>query len=155
MITVGIGDYAISNDISKKIITHSLGSCVAVIFYCPNNQYAAMAHIALPNIDNRNKSTNKMAYYADMFLPHLINDFTTMMTCPKSELEVTLVGGADSRNKNDLFQIGSRNLETIRRMLKHHQIPYNDTETGGHFSRTVDISIKTGRIHIKRQKMIV
>ena len=46
---VGIGGIAIAVDEKDCIITHALGSCVAVTFYDNITKVAAMIHIALPS----------------------------------------------------------------------------------------------------------
>ncbi len=51
MISVGIGEYAITDAKEEKIVTHALGSCVALIMHCPRTKCTAMAHIVLPEQD--------------------------------------------------------------------------------------------------------
>lgn len=155
MINVGIGEYAISNDVTSSLITHALGSCVGVIMYCPLNHYAAMAHIVLPSGDSTRLEERHAAYFADDFLPRMLTGFSSMSHCSWKYTKVTLVGGADSGAINDFFLVGQRNLKVIRDILDARNIAYNDEETGGRYSRTVRIHIKDGEIKINKNKMIL
>lgn len=158
MITIGIGDYIITNKEDETIITHSLGSCVALIIHCKSTKHTAMAHIALPikqDYDNQNIIKSKPGYFATDIVPKLINYFTQEHRCNKNELTISLVGGAESQNSKDIFLIGKRNVETINKILMDYNIKPSYQEIGGNLSRTVSINTVNGEINIKRQKMII
>jgi len=161
MIHVGIGEYAISNKENESIITHALGTCVAVIFYCPMNKTAALAHIVLPeNSVTReglqlDSNIDKPSFYATEIIPLLVNYFEINMRCRGSNMKIHIIGGAESKDEKDYFKIGTRNVEAIRRLIRHYQLHIVQEETGGHVSRTVAIDINTGSVTIKRQNMII
>lgn len=161
MISVGIGEYAITDGEKETIITYALGTCVAVVFYCPYNRTAAMAHIVLPeNTEyHSNLSLNvkreKPSFYATEIIPLLVNYFEVDKRCKGKNLQVHVIGGADSKDQNDFFLVGKRNVEMVKRLLKHFNLHILTEETGGHVSRTVSINTETGSLQIKRQDMII
>jgi len=158
MLTVGIGEYMISDDIKETIITHALGSCVALIVHCPINKQTALAHIVLPQVENRDKSqqfSHKPSYFADMIVPQIVTFFTEINLCKTSQLQVFLVGGADALNKNDVFKVGSRNVKIIKRILKSYEIVSYNSDVGGNVSRTVSVKVNNGHVSIKKRNMIL
>lgn len=155
MITVGIGEYAITDLIDEHIITHALGSCVAIIVHCPYTKYTAMAHIVLPNQDQKNiRVVEREAYYAEDIIPKMIEFFINKPNCNKNRLKVMMVGGATKKGK-DVFNVGQRNVRAVRNILDSYGLNYESTEILGQFSRTVTIEVETGIVTIKKQQMIL
>lgn len=113
MLKVGIGEYALSNNPVESIITYALGSCIALIIYCPKTKYTALAHIVLP--ENRNNynddlSIKKPSYFAEDIVPKLLEFFIAEKDCPIGELKISMIGGAESLNKKDVFMVGKKML---------------------------------------------
>ncbi|MFL0248058.1 chemotaxis protein CheD [Candidatus Clostridium stratigraminis] len=153
---VGIGEYVISNDKKDMIKTFALGSCVAVTVYAPSRFVAGMVHIALPSPISLSKENNERpCYYAIMGVPLLINEMCYKFGCYKSELEVQLFGGSDSIRKNDVFNIGRRNIEAVREVLEGLGLNYKYTQVGGFQSRTIYMEVGTGNIKTMTQPLII
>lgn len=147
---VGIGECIVSRNENDIIKTFSLASCVAVIAYNPSKKIAGMIHIALPSPTyNINKA--KQGYYATTGVPLLINKLCKEYGCTKSELEIYIYGGANSINKNDLFNIGKRNIEAVVNILDHMNLNVHKAEVGGIISRTLELNVSTGGIKIFTQ----
>jgi len=159
MIVIGIGEYAITKDIDETIVTHALGSCVAIMFRCPTTKLTAMAHVVLPeqaiHVSKDRTETYRPAYFADEVLPKMFNAFISYPGCKLEEVDITIVGGAEAMNIDDIFQVGKRNLDKIKQILQMYKARFRSHETGGRFSRTVEIIVKTGEIRIKKQPMIL
>lgn len=158
MINVGIGEFIITEAEDETIITHALGSCVALILYCKNTKHTAMAHIVLPEPSNKlSLETYKMkpGYFATDVVPKLLQHFTERLKCNRNELVVHVIGGADSIQVNDVFLVGKKNVAMIKRLLEFYGIPIDYIDTGGNLSRTVSIESSNGLVHIKKQKMIL
>ncbi len=157
MIIIGIGEYGISTNSSEKLITYSLGSCVAVIMYCRRLSVAAMAHIVLPTrpVNNVIHNQKKDAYYANEAIPLMMNQLTKKYGCKISEITVDIFGGAISRNKKDLFRIGFRNSEKIIYEIISRKLKIRSIDVGGNMSRTVSVNIHNGCIDVRKQKMIM
>lgn len=156
MIDIGLGEYVITSDSSETLITHALGTCVAIILHCPTNLLTGMAHIVLPvKPEHLEAHMDKPAYYADSFVPEMLKRFRARAGCSYSEITSTVIGGASSKNENDLFQLGDKNLRAVTKVLDDYGVKYNDSETRDHYSRTVIVDINTGEITIRKQLMII
>lgn len=154
MILVGIGEYAITDILDEKIVTHALGSCVALIMHCPKTKCTAMAHIVLPEQDVSHKpDVLREAYFADDIVPKLIKFFRSRTYCSSSKLKVLMIGGAVSSLETDVFKVGQRNVRKIKSILDDHNLKYDASEVLGRFSRTVEVQIDTGKVIVKKQEM--
>ncbi len=153
---LGIGEYAIAKCTEDALITYALGSCVAILMYCPEQKVAAMAHIALPErLPSANLGRHKPAYFADVAVPLLLNAMRTNFMCQPSKLVVHLIGGAESRSEKDPFQVGRRNVEQIKMLLQEQQMRYTAIDVGGHLSRTVTFHLASSALEIKTQEMML
>ncbi len=158
MFIVGIGEYVITNNREECIVTHALGSCVALIIHSPKTKYTAMAHIVLPKVpEHRRPEDSKLrpAYFAENIIPGLVNFFNRETREQTVDLQVYLVGGAEAQNPQDVFQVGSRNVAYIRNKLRQYNIKPEKEVVGGQVSRTVTVSVDSGLVSIKQQKMIL
>ena len=73
-IIVGIGELAVSNAPDDVIVTHALGSCVAVCLYDPVAGVAAMLHFLLPDARiNAQRARMQPAAFADLGIPLLFH----------------------------------------------------------------------------------
>lgn len=146
---IGIGEYAISNDRNDVIKTFALSSCIAMTAYNPNDRILGMVHIALPYSKiTQDKIISSPAYYADSAVPLLIHEMCLEYECIKKNLEIRLYGGAESINKNDIFNIGKRNLEMVKSILKEMDLRECYSDTGGYLSRNIEADVATGAVKV-------
>lgn len=148
---VGIGEMVISNDPQDIIITHALASCVAVTIYCRSNKTGGMIHIALPSKGEAISVHGKEAYYADSAVPLLINKMRSYYKCNELEMNIQLFGGASSISEKDHFNIGEKNIGQVEKELQKINLKYQKAETGSNMSRTIKLSVDTGKIEITKQ----
>ncbi len=158
MIVVGIGDYKVTNNVNETIITHSLGSCLAVIVHCPVKKLTAMAHVVLPvmeRVDQNNYHKERPGFFAEKIVPYMLDTFINYYKCPKEKLQVVLIGGAKHQSELDVFQIGPRNVEVTLKVLKEYNIKPHKIDVGGYFSRTVEVHSIDGIVTVQKRKMII
>lgn len=156
MISVGIGEYAITNDVNESIVTHALGSCVALIMHCSASKITAMAHVVLPfHSEGMSIESKKDAYYATVIVPRLMDFFIQEQKCKSRDLQIMLVGGASVVKGEDVFNVGQRNVNRIESILKTYDVTYEKTDVLGNCSRTVKIDAGTGAVSIKKQLMFL
>ncbi len=150
---IGIGDYAVSSCEEDTIKTFALGSCVALVIYCPNFKKLGMVHIALPDssIISNVHNEYKEGYFADIAVPMLFNKVCSGFLNYKKEYKVSIFGGALSNNKNDVFEVGFKNLIKIKDILIENNIEFDFSNTGGNYSRTIEVDVKTGTPIINKQ----
>ncbi len=151
-INVGIGELAVSKNPEEKIKTFGLGSCVAVIVLDPRVRSVGLIHIALPDSTiNPEKADKLPGYFADTGIPHLLQEMAKLGGSPKGQgLIFKLVGGAQVMDPNQRFNIGKRNILTIKKILWKYNLAVVAEEVGGHISRTVDVDAGTGRVTISQ-----
>ena len=151
-INVGIGEFAVSKNPEERIKTFGLGSCVAIIVLDPKVRVVGLMHIALPDSNiNKEKGENLPGYFADTGIPCLIKEMAKLGSNPKGQgLIVKLVGGAQVMDPNERFNIGKRNIVTIKKILWSYHLAVVAEEVGGNLSRTVDVEVKTGRVTISQ-----
>jgi len=147
-----VGDLAASNVPGTALRTFGLGSCVAVVILHPATQTAGMVHVALPHSSvSPAKAVKQPGYFADTGIPALLR-LMAGMGCQRCDtgrgMIVKLVGGAKVLDPNSLFDIGKRNILAVRKVLWSFGMGPIAEDVGGSFSRTVTVSLDTGRVNI-------
>jgi len=144
---VGLGDIIISNDTSDILKTFALASCVGITAYSASLHIAGMIHIVLPNRPENSVSNSSPSYYASTGVPLFIRKMLKA-GCHKNELTVSVYGGAFAHCVNDCFNIGVRNIKSVKNILTELNVCYNLTDIGGHISRTLIMDVATGTVKI-------
>ena len=151
-IIIGIGEYAFSNKKIDKLKTFALSSCVALTAYSHERTVAGMVHIALPSPGCKGDVKTRPGYYATTAVPILINAMRSQFGCVQSELKVHLYGGAKSI-RNDVFNIGERNIDAVKYILANFNIRSAKEDLGGMKSRTLEMDVATGDILVFSQPL--
>ncbi|QHW34003.1 chemotaxis protein CheD [Paenibacillus rhizovicinus] len=146
---VGIGEWRCSNIESETITTFSLSTCVGVTVYCPYRKVSGMLHILLPTPRKEEEAEKQPGRFATTGIPLLIREMTEIYGCRKSSLEVRLYGGASSGKRHEIFEVGSRNLEQAQAELRKLNLVPKIAEVGGSISRTLEMNVKTGIVHMR------
>jgi two-component system chemotaxis response regulator CheB len=119
------GEYFISKQ--PHIISTLLGSCVAVCLYHPQLKFGGMNHFMLPSSPTKERS-GKYGDYATGVLLQFMERTVGSLT----GLQAIISGGANVINAiSNGVQIGQRNIEVAREILKKHNIPIMKENTGG------------------------
>jgi chemotaxis protein CheD len=150
---IGIGDYAVSSSEKDTIKTFALGSCIALVIYCPDTKKLGMVHIALPDsaIVRDKACKSKEGYFADIAVPMLFNKVCGGFINYKKDYRVSIFGGALSNNKKDVFNVGQKNLMKIKEILTNNNVSFDFSNTGGNYSRTIEVDVNTGTPIINKQ----
>ncbi len=146
---VGIGEYKISRS-PGRLVTLGLGSCVGVSLWDPRNRVGGLLHVMLPNSKDFIK-INKQEKYADLGIPLLIQEMIKQGTS-KNMLQAKLIGGAQmftGVNQKKIFNIGERNVEMSRKILKEMSIRIIAEDVGGNKGRTMYLDLVTGEVLVK------
>lgn len=146
LITVGIADCKISNDKTSWLVTHALGSCVAVAIFDPMAYVGGLLHIMLPESSlDRAKAAEQPYMFADTGIPALFHA-AYAKGAEKKRLIVRLVGGAQVMDSKGVFNIGKRNHLACRKILWAAGVMVHGEAVGGTASRTVRLEVATGRL---------
>jgi chemotaxis protein CheD len=148
-IIVTISDAQASADPADTVVTYSLGSCIGVCLYDPVTKIGGMLHCQLPTstMDPERAKANP-AMFADSGLAHLIQ-LLESRGAGKRRLKVTLAGGAQVLDKNNVFDIGRRNHAAIRKALWQHGLFVDAEDCGGSAPRTIYLAIADGAVTCK------
>jgi chemotaxis protein CheD len=148
-LVVGIGEFAVSDQPGDVIVTHALGSCVAVCLWDQEAQVAGMIHLLLPDSRiNAQRAADQPAAFADTGIP-LVFQAAYRAGAQKSRIRVCLVGGAElSAERTVSFNIGRRNLLATKNMLWKNGVLIDSEDVGGHAVRTVHLSVDDGRLQV-------
>jgi len=156
ILTVGIGEYKIAK--SPYILKCILGSCVGVIIYDKINRIGGLAHVYLPASDQYKSNygeDGKTHKYADILLPLMIKDIIKKNANIKYLMSY-ITGGATLfyTKPNPLVNIGKKNLDAVRQILKTKNITFFELQVGGNTGRKVIFDLKNGDIEIIPLKKI-
>lgn len=149
VITVGISDMKIAKA-PGVLVTYALGSCVGICLYDPFLKLAGLAHIMLP-CDNHQCETDNKLKYADRCIPMMFDEMIKQ-GCNKSRLTAKIIGGASMfqvSGDTEIGNIGNRNVESTKNVLKSLRIPITAQDTGSNYGRTVWFYSDTGSVEVK------
>ncbi|MCX5876058.1 MAG: chemotaxis protein CheD [Deltaproteobacteria bacterium] len=147
---VGVGEFAVSKDPEEVIKTFALGSCVAVIFLHKPTRTVGLIHVALPESSISPEIVkDRPGYFADTGIPAILNKMaaTTMLAGSLAQgMVVKIAGGANVMDTNNTFNIGKRNVLALKKILWPLGMGPVTEDVGGSNSRTVSVSVGTGKI---------
>lgn len=146
---VGIADMKIVKD-PQKVLTIGLGSCVGISFYDRRKKIAGLVHIMLPDSTKFKQITNEMKY-ANLAVPILLSKMKSL-GCESRNIEGKIAGGASMFNFTDskiISDVGKRNVEAVKAIMKEVGIPIVASEVGGNRGRTMIVNSSNGIVEIK------
>ncbi len=149
IVTVGIGELAVSADRSAVIITHGLGSCIAVIAYDPRRRIGGLLHFQLPSSAlSHDRAAQSPGTFADTGIPLLFEKMYAL-GCRKEDIVVKAAGGGNFHDDNGTFDIGRRNHTMMRKIFWKAQVLVSAEDVGGSKSRTARLYLDTGQVTIQ------
>lgn len=139
-------------------ISTVLGSCVSITFWHPQLLVGGMCHYMLPK--RGRKASNEGApeldgRYADEALALLLKPLNRI-GAPHKDYQVKLFGGGNmfpSLLNNSLDQIGVRNVQAARRLVKLHGFTSVAEHLGDVGHRNVIFELWSGEVWLKHTQM--
>lgn len=149
---VGMADVQVSADPGERLVTYALGSCLGIAVYDPVARVAGLLHVMLPTaaLDAEKARTNP-AMFVDTGVPALFKACYARGAV-KQRMVVKVAGGAHAGldEQQDRFQIGKRNMLTLRQLLWKNGVLIEAHDTGGYqLSRTMSLDVDTGAVLLK------
>jgi len=146
-IIIGIGEYRAA-DSSFILVTLGLGSCVGVCLRDSKNLIGGLIHVMLP--ESGGKQVPKPGKYADTGIPILIEEMKKI-GAKISGLEAKIGGGASMfKNSGSSMEVGKRNTEAVKEVLKSLGIRIISEDIFGNRARSLEFDIKTGDLNIRK-----
>ncbi|MDE3154268.1 MAG: chemotaxis protein CheD [Acidobacteriota bacterium] len=151
-LVVGIGELAVSDSPGDVIVTHALGSCIAVCLWDPASQVGGLLHFLLPDSRiNGARAAAQPATFADLGIPRLL-EAVTARGWRKTRAQVRLIGGAEAVGRagggTGTLNIGKRNIVAARGLLWRAGIMVTGEDVGGSQARTVSLAMADGRVRV-------
>lgn len=137
MASARMGEMVVSSDPSEELVALGLGSCIGLAMVDRTAGVAGLAHIVLPESNDRGDQVGK---FADTAVPELIAKMVKAGAVER-RFEVAIAGGARMFEMSGGLDIGSRNETAVRAALAKARITIKAAETGGSSGRTVKISV--------------
>ncbi len=151
-ILVGISAMALSNDPDSVLVTHDLGSCVAVAVHDPVARIGGLLHFMLALSSERPPNAPLRAEtYADTGVPMLFERIYALGGV-KSRLRVCVAGGATIARVTQAAPataIGTRNYVVLRKMFWQNQVIIAGDDVGGTEARSVRLDVGTGVVTVQ------
>ncbi|MDR3698570.1 MAG: chemotaxis protein CheD [Candidatus Sulfopaludibacter sp.] len=148
-VVVGIADCRVGSVPGQVLVTYALGSCIGLAVYDPAVEVGGLLHFMLPDstIDSARGRENPYMF-ADTGIPLLLQTVYGQ-GASKRRLVAQAVGGAQMMDPQNLFEIGKRNYQALRRILWKAGVLLQSEAVGGMQSRTVRLEIGTGRVWLQ------
>jgi chemotaxis protein CheD len=154
-VVIGIGEFTVTTNPQAEIVTHALGSCVAVCLWDPVSHVAGMLHFLLPEARlNPERATRQPATFADAGFP-LLFQAAYRAGAVKSRLRVHLLGGAAITAGPGGLDVGRRNALMAKKLLWQNGVMVTGEALGGTDSRTVNLFAADGRVVVTRGREVV
>lgn len=133
---------------SPEVLETLLGSCVAIMLYDKGKKIGGMAHSVLP--EAKNEKVTDPGKYVNTAIPALITKLA-VNGARTNKLIAKLAGGANMfKTSKNSINVGEKNVETAKRLLKQYNIPLVGEDTGGNRSRIVRFYLKTGDVEVRK-----
>jgi len=149
LITIAIGGLEVTADRDATLITHGLGSCIAVMTYDPLVKVAGMLHFQLPTSSlSPERARETPGTFADTGIPLLFESMYAL-GAKKVSIQVKVAGGGNFHGDSGTFDIGKRNYTMMRKIFWKAQVLIGAEDCGGNRSRTARLFVDTGQITIQ------
>lgn len=148
-ISIGLGEQHVSHDQKDVLVAYGLGSCVAVSMVDPLRGISGMIHCVLP------ERTNGAELYSPKFVDSGVEGLLQAMIRAGADprrLIVRMAGGANMLSpslKGDLFDIGTRNVQSAHRVFERLNLRLAAEQVGGNTGRTVRLYVVDGRMTVR------
>ena len=149
VIKVGMADLNVCKA-PDVITTLGLGSCIGLVFYDPVSKVGGMVHYMLPD-STKVRNNSNIAKFADTGIDELLRRVIAA-GANKGRLIAKIAGGArmfEVSGLSDVGNIGARNAEAAKKILKEKGIRLVAEDTGLNYGRTVELHCDTGEFLIK------
>ncbi|MFA5657798.1 MAG: chemotaxis protein CheD [Oscillospiraceae bacterium] len=147
LITVGISDLAVGGA-PDVLATYALGSCVGICLYDKTKLIGGLAHIMLPNSSEVSKQQDNMKKFADSGIYLLLKGLEKNGAI-LNRLTAKIAGGAQMFAGVNTFNIGERNVASVKNILSKYNIPILAEQTGDKIGRTIFFDTKTGMLEVR------
>jgi chemotaxis protein CheD len=142
MVSVRMGEMAITVDPGQELVARGLGSCVGVVMIDRGAGVAGLAHVVLPEQTERT-SASSPAKYANLAVPEMLERMRAAGALHR-RLQVAIAGGACMFPAARPLDIGLRNQDAVREALAAARLQCAAAALGGDRGRTLRVCLDDG-----------
>ena len=149
VIKVGMADLKTAKA-PNTLTTLGLGSCIGLTLYDPVTKIGGLVHYMLPDSTKLKNNTN-IAKFGDTGIRELLRQVLAL-GANQRRLVAKIAGGAcmfEMSGLSSVGNVGARNAEEAKIILKELRIPLIAEDTGLNYGRTVELDCETGDFRIK------
>ena len=149
VIKVGMADLNIAKA-PNSLTTLGLGSCIGLTLYDPVAKIGGMVHYMLPD-STKLKNNENIAKFGDTGIKELLRRVIAAGAVQR-RIVAKIAGGArmfEVSGLSSVGDVGDRNAEQAKAILKELKIPLVAEDTGLNYGRTVILDCETGDFIIK------
>ncbi|MCI6243135.1 MAG: chemotaxis protein CheD [Lachnospiraceae bacterium] len=149
LIKVGMADLKVAKA-PDTLTTLGLGSCIGLTLYDPVKKVGGLVHYMLPDSTKLKNNTN-IAKFGDTGIRELLKQILAI-GANQRRLVSKIAGGAcmfETSGLSSIGNVGARNAEQAKLVLKQLGIPLVAEDTGLNYGRTVELDCNTGDFLIK------
>lgn len=149
LIKVGMADLKVAKA-PDTLTTLGLGSCIGLTLYDPVKKVGGLVHFMLPDSTKLKNNTN-IAKFGDTGIRELLKQILAI-GANQRRLVSKIAGGAcmfETSGLSSIGNVGARNAEQAKLVLKQLGIPLVAEDTGLNYGRTVELDCNTGDFLIK------
>lgn len=144
MTNVRMGEIAVCTQADSELVALGLGSCIGLAVIDRTAGVAGLAHIVLP--ESREGAGGSK--FADIAVPELLSRMRAEGALGP-RMEVAIAGGARMFALETGMDVGSRNEEAVRTLLRQAGLRVRGADTGGSQGRTLRVDVATGRVTVR------
>ena len=137
MASARMGEMVVSKDPHEELVALGLGSCIGLAIVDRTAGVAGLAHIVLPESNERR---NQVGKFADTAVPELIARMREAGAVER-RFETAIAGGARMFEMSGGLDIGARNEAAVRSALAGARVPLKAAKTGGTIGRTLMVAV--------------
>lgn len=153
-IAVGIAEVAVASS-GAQLTAVGIGSCVAIALYDSESRVGALAHVLLPDEQERHDGAEhseaaKHGKTPQQAVPFMLNRMREMGM--SGQPTARIIGGASmfaDLLAPDTIPIGARNISASRAACAKANVTITGEEVGGSVGRTVLFELDTGYINVR------
>ena len=149
VIKVGMADLKVAKA-PDSLITLGLGSCIGLTLYDPTTKIGGMVHYMLPD-STKLKNNSNIAKFGDTGIKELYRQMIAKGASPR-RMVAKIAGGAkmfEVSGMSSVGNVGERNAEQAKIILKELRIPLVAEDTGLNYGRTVELFCEDGKFFIR------
>jgi len=135
------------------LVTDFVGSCVVVVLHDSVARVGGMAHVLLDSSDGMEDEWLHPGRFADTAVRTVV-DAMERRGAQRVRMTARIAGGANMFPAvwGQVFDIGARNVEAVRRGLKTLSIPVVTADVGGSRARSIVFDVSTGAVSVRTDK---